>query len=106
VVEETLVAGASVAPIARRHGMNANLLFSWRRLHRRGALSAAKVPVLAAVKVVEAVGAAAPRRRAMAGAQVASGMIEIDLGVYVRLRILGAPDAATLATCLHAPRSR
>ena len=34
IVAETLCPGASVADIARRHGMNANLLFNWRRLAR------------------------------------------------------------------------
>lgn len=31
IVAEASQAGASVADIARRHGMNANLLFTWRR---------------------------------------------------------------------------
>ena len=31
IVEETLAPGASLALIARRHEVNANLLFSWRR---------------------------------------------------------------------------
>ena len=32
IVEETLAEGASVAQIARVHGVNANLVFNWRRL--------------------------------------------------------------------------
>ena len=31
IVEESLVEGASIAEVARRHGLNANLLFTWRR---------------------------------------------------------------------------
>ena len=31
IVAETCEPGASVAVVARRHGMNANLLFTWRR---------------------------------------------------------------------------
>ena len=31
IVEETLLPGASVATVAQRHALNANLLFSWRR---------------------------------------------------------------------------
>jgi transposase len=31
IVEESLVAGASIAEVARRHGLNANQLFAWRR---------------------------------------------------------------------------
>lgn len=31
IVEESLQAGASIAEVARRHELNANLLFTWRR---------------------------------------------------------------------------
>jgi transposase len=39
MVEETLAPGASVARVARAHGVNANQVFSWRRLYQRGMLS-------------------------------------------------------------------
>jgi transposase len=32
IVEETIRPGASVAEISRRHGVNANLVFAWRRM--------------------------------------------------------------------------
>jgi transposase len=32
IVEKTLVKGASVARVARAHGVNANQVFHWRRL--------------------------------------------------------------------------
>src|ERR1700726_2662114 len=38
VVEETLQPGASVALIARAHGVNANQVFHWRKLYREGLL--------------------------------------------------------------------
>ena len=38
IVEETLKPGASVALIARRHEVNANLVFGWRRLYQQGLL--------------------------------------------------------------------
>jgi len=38
VVEETLAPGASVARVARAHGVNANQVFHWRRLYQRGLL--------------------------------------------------------------------
>lgn len=38
VVEETLQPGASVAVVARRHGVNANQVFHWRKLYREGKL--------------------------------------------------------------------
>ena len=38
IVEETLAEGASVALVARAHGVNANLVFNWRRLYQAGRL--------------------------------------------------------------------
>jgi transposase len=38
IVEEALAEGASVARIARAHGVNANLVFNWCRLYRAGRL--------------------------------------------------------------------
>ena len=37
-MEETLQPGASVAVIARQHGVNANQVFHWRKLYREGRL--------------------------------------------------------------------
>jgi transposase len=37
-VEETLQPGASVAVIARQHGVDANQVFHWRKLYREGRL--------------------------------------------------------------------
>ena len=36
IVEEALAPGASVAAVARRHGLNANLIFKWIRRSREG----------------------------------------------------------------------
>src|SRR5271155_802917 len=38
IVEETLEAGASVARVARRHAVNANQVFYWRKRYREGGL--------------------------------------------------------------------
>ena len=38
IVELTLVPGASVALVARAHGVNANQVFKWRREFERGEL--------------------------------------------------------------------
>lgn len=48
IVQLTMKSGASVAEVARAHGINANQLFSWRRAFQRGDLSepcGALVPV-------------------------------------------------------------
>jgi transposase len=42
IVEETLVDGASVARVARAHGINANQVFGWRRLYLAGRLGERK----------------------------------------------------------------
>ena len=39
IVELTLVAGASVALVARAHSVNANQVFKWRREYERGELA-------------------------------------------------------------------
>jgi transposase len=40
VAQEALRPGVSVAEVARRHGINANLVFVWRRLEQQGLLGA------------------------------------------------------------------
>jgi transposase len=43
IVEETLLPGASAATVARRHDINANLLFSWRRQAHLGGTASGSV---------------------------------------------------------------
>lgn len=38
IVEATFAPGVSVAEVARRHGINANQIFTWRRQYRTGKL--------------------------------------------------------------------
>jgi transposase len=40
VVAEALTPGASVAAVARKHGLNTNLVFSWIRMYENGSLLA------------------------------------------------------------------
>jgi transposase len=40
MVRESLQPGQSVSVVARRHGVNANQLFQWRKLYQNGSLSA------------------------------------------------------------------
>ena len=92
VVEETLRPGASVALIAREHGVNANQVFHWRKLHREGQLgdaSSAMVPVT----VLQEVTVDRPN-----GVET-SGSLLIESG-RLRLRIEGRPDAETLRVVL------
>ena len=41
-----------------------------------------------------------------AGSPMSTGTIEIEFGAGVRLRVTGAPPAATIAACVQALRGR
>ena len=58
IVEETLEPGASVARVARVHGVNANQVFGWRRLYLAGRLGEQKPGIkLLPVRVSESTSA-------------------------------------------------
>lgn len=44
IVDEALAPGASVAAVARQHGLNANLVFKWLRRAREGWLDRRRAP--------------------------------------------------------------
>jgi len=105
LVSETAQSGASVAEIARRHGISRSLLYSWRReaLARNGV--AAGLPELVPVVI----GGGAPespatedQRKSVARAV---GTIEIALPGAVRVRVFGKIEERTLRTVLAALRS-
>ena len=97
IVEETLAPGASVARVARAHGVNANQVFAWRRQYRQGLLGSGKreTPGLLAVRVAEA-GAHASD---VSIARTPSGMIQIELPKG-QLRLTGWVDTEALRLVL------
>jgi transposase len=110
IVREASKPGASVAAVARKHGMNANLLFGWRRLHRRGGLEgqrhAKPVPLLP-VKIESPT--LLPTVRPSSAAKTASvarerGLIEIELPGGIRVRLQGAVDTVLLKRVLKTLR--
>src|SRR6266436_4251596 len=78
IVEEALEPGASVARVARAHGVNANQLLAWRRLYLQGQWEAAQ------------------RRNAPA----VCGTIQIELPKGT-IRIVGRADPASLHAVLE-----
>jgi transposase len=112
VVEETFVPGASVARVARAHGVNANQVFHWRRLYQRGRLGGkASTASLLPVKVSDSLSvrpapesAVEPRPPECASQLVTcsapSGTIQLQLPKG-RLRIEGAADPASLRVVLE-----
>lgn len=101
LVEQTLLPGASVARIAREHGVNANQVFGWRKLYREGRLGeeGKAVANLLPVTVTEGTGptmtgSAALRPRASLGRM----WLESPKGC---LNIEGHPDPAALRLVLE-----
>ena len=101
IVEETFAPGASVARVARAHGVNANQVFSWRRLYQRGMLGGKTAATeLVPVTVSDPQPAVEPAAAAAVPCSVAPGTIQLQLSKG-RLRIEGAPDAAALRIVLE-----
>ena len=104
IVEETLVPGAKVTEVARRNGIAASVVFTWRRQAR----TIEKVgPCFAPVQIAAAETSgenAKPlsdddrRLRPVPVARV--GLIEIDLGNRRRIRVDAQVDPDALARVL------
>lgn len=100
LVEQTLVPGASVARIAREHGINANQVFKWRRQQlledRRAAGCVVETPASLVPVNVIAENASLP-------AATSDGVIEITRG-DVQVRVRGVVDRAALDCVLSSLR--
>ncbi len=109
LIERSLQPGASVSGIALDSGINANLLFGWRRKHLESfaqaepALARSPAAVLLPVSIE-----ASPREVHCAPpaqpARSSSGTIEIEIG-SARVRLRGPVDDASLRSVLTALRS-
>jgi transposase len=86
MVAETLAPGSSVSVVARRHDVNSNQLFRWRRQ----LLPKAVVETGAMVPVEIAPDSDRPRRTDR------EGVIEIAFGCGARVRLRGEVSSATL----------
>ncbi len=95
IVEETLLPGTSVSRVARRHDVNANQLFYWRKLYREGRLGSGAATPLLPVKVSEGQPAEAADRPALR-----SGTMEIQVSKGT-IRIAGSVDVIALRTVLE-----
>ena len=97
IVEESLARGASVARVARAHGVNANQVFAWRRQYERGLLRGRRgsAPGLLAVRLAAADSITVPTSRPL------SGTIQVELP-RGQLRVTGWVDQETLRVVLGA----
>jgi transposase len=94
---------AVVTEIARCEGVDASLLYRWRRQFAAERQTAAFVPVRISPDLNEAAPATAP---VCAPPPAPSSSITIAFGEQVRVTIEGAPDAATLAKVMGALTAR
>lgn len=97
IKEETLVPGASVARVSRRHDVNANQVFDWRKLYREGRLGISMGTPLLPVKV--------KAEQLMKtwkddGAGLSSGTMEIEL-LRGTVHIAGSVDVTALRAVLE-----
>lgn len=109
LVRQSLEPGASVAAIALQNGINANLLFKWRRAHLRdsglGPAPATLLPVQVR-PVIEATAVSVPATPTSPPAHkppTRSGVIELEIA-GVQLRVRGVVDEASLCSVLRALR--
>jgi transposase len=93
IVAETFEPGASVSAVARRHGLNANLLFTWRREMGSGLSALAADPM----GFVPAVIGAAPVTAAAPPPPSAEGQMEIVFAGGERVIMDRTVDGVALA---------
>jgi transposase len=124
IVEQTLAPGASVAIVARRHGVNANQVFEWRKKYREGRLvpgqrqahAIAGSPELIRIGVIDQAGAVQPLSTAAAPPRskepaviendgvAATAQVEIHLPNGIKVRADAGVDSAALRRVLAAAR--
>jgi transposase len=105
IVEETLIEGASVARVARAHGVNANQVFGWRRLYLAGQLGGSGAIKLLPVQVKEGSPALATLPRVEDfGSTSLSGTIHIELR-HAQVRIEGSADPVLVRVLLECLRA-
>ncbi len=123
IVEETFVPGALVSIVARRHNVNANQLFGWRKRYREGTLNsstpASKATTLSGKNLIrvgvigpgfdlrpDPVGdSSAPSPAAQQnGGTGGAGIIEIELPNRVKLRVPAGIGEAELRRVLAVAR--
>ncbi len=102
IVEEALAEGASVARVAQAHGVNANLIFNWRKLYRTGRLGGRDEAKLLPVRVASESSAplTASLREPACLLPASSGTIHIQLQ-RAQVRVEGSADTVVLRVVLE-----
>jgi transposase len=103
IVEQASEPGASVALVARVHGLNANVVFHWRRLYREGKLvtEPTQAMKLLPVSIKEHEGVERPPDESIASRL---GSIHIELPGDVRISVEGHADPVAIRAVLEVLR--
>ncbi|WP_429346943.1 IS66-like element accessory protein TnpA [Paraburkholderia sp. Clong3] len=98
--------GVSVSKLAREHGINANMLFKWRRRYRaeQAAGTTGLVPVMVVSDAPVAITPTSSVEQEMVKPTRTIGTIEVRIGRAV-VKVDGVVDAETLRTVLKSVRS-
>ncbi len=99
IVEETLEAGASVARVARRHAVNANQVFYWRKKYREGRLGESQSSKLLPVTLSDITWSKSGRA-GCASSPSAVGSMEIKVSKGT-LRVAGNVDVVLLRAAIE-----
>jgi len=105
IVNLTLEPGASVALIARAHGLNANQVFKWRRAFERGELVDSAPPSTALLPVSIGSPSEVERAESVAQRQPAMlGCIHIEFPGRATITVESGADPALLRSILESLR--
>ena len=96
IVGESMVPGAMVSQVARRHDVLPSQIYAWRKAAREGSLVLTGGPAFAAVEVASAV---SPNTKLEQAGVVP--MIEIEAGA-IAVRISGRADTALVERIIRA----
>jgi transposase len=100
IIEEALRPGASVAAVARAHGVNANMLFHWRKLYRAGLLLNAEGGGVRLLPVRVSEEIEAGKRAVVKREAGVWGTIEVSFAKS-QVRITGKADAEAVRAVLE-----
>ena len=100
LVALTLVPGASVARLAREHGVNANQVFTWRKLSREGRLGSEQSTAVRLLPVEVAPPTVAAGTPPRVDPPLGSGRLRLEC-TRAQLIIEGSPDAQVLRVVLE-----
>jgi len=104
IVELTLQPGASVALVARAHGVNANQVFKWRRAFERGELSEPFVSSTGLLPVTVSAGCETGARPSGFEPAMPQGCIHIEFPGRALISIESGADPVLLRSILESLR--